>query len=79
MRRTGGEGGSVGRTGRHGKVDLGLGHEVDIGLDKTSRLSLADERRRGGDDGLRARDVHDLEEEPSTERGGKKLFVSSPF
>ena len=50
--------------GRHGEVQLGLGHVVDVGLDETRGLALADERRGGGDDGLGTRDVHDLEEEP---------------
>ena len=45
-------------------MELGLGHVVDVGLDETRGLALADERRRGGHDGLSARDVHDLEEEP---------------
>ena len=53
-----------GLTGRHGEVELGLGHVVDVGLDETRGLALADEGRGGGDDGLCARDVHDLEEEP---------------
>lgn len=49
-------------------MDLGLGHEVDVGTDKTRGLALADERRRGGDDGFSTRDVHDLEEEPCAVR-----------
>ena len=54
----------IGLTGSHGKVQLGLGHVVDVGLDETCGLALADERRGGGDDGLGTGDVHDLEEEP---------------
>ena len=50
--------------GRHGEVQLGLGHVVDVGLDETRGLALADEGRGGGDDGLGTGDVHDLEEEP---------------
>ena len=53
-----------GLTGRHGEMELGLGHVVDVGLDEARGLALADERRGSSDDSLRAGDVHDLEEEP---------------
>lgn len=39
------------KTGGHGEVELGGGHEVDEGLDHAGRLSLTDEGRSGGDDG----------------------------
>ena len=45
-------------------MQLRLSHVVDIRLDETRRLALADERRGSSDDSLRAGDVHDLEEEP---------------
>ena len=45
-------------------MELRLGHVVDVRTNETGGLALADEWRSGGDDGLSARDVHDLEEEP---------------
>lgn len=47
-------------------MDLGGGHDIDVGLDETSGLPLTDERGGGSDNGFCAGDIHGLEEEPST-------------
>jgi len=49
-------------------MDLGVGHDIDVGLDKAGRLSLTDEGRGSGNDGFSTGDVHGLEEEPSARR-----------
>ena len=49
--------------GTHDLVDLGPGEVGDEGLDQHGGLALADEGRRGGDDGLGAGHAHAPEEE----------------
>jgi hypothetical protein len=48
----------------HDEVDLRLGHDVNEGPHQTRRFTLTDEGRSSCDDGLSARHVHSLEEEP---------------
>ena len=56
-------------------MELGRCHEINVGLDETCRLSLANPRRCRGDDCLCARDVHDLEEEPCAKKMIKIVFL----
>ena len=65
--------GDCGEARAHDLVQLGDGEVRDKGLDQHGALALADKGRRGGDDGLSARDAHRPEDL------GRRMMGSAPL
>ena len=57
--------GDGGETRGHCQMDLGVGHDIEVGLDKTSRFPHTNERGGSSNNGFGTRNPHGLGEEPS--------------